>query len=114
MYSNLVRKLKKSAYRIRLGLGDTQVDAMHMCLGLAGEVGEVVDIIKKNVVSHKPIDRQEFVKELGDVEFYLEGLRQAYGIDREEVLRVSKDKLTKRYNGRYSDAAAIARADEAS
>ena len=112
-HRELVRNLKKSPYRIRLDLGDTQVDAMHMCLGLAGEAGEVIDIVKKNVIFHKPIDRLALVKELGDVEFYLEGLRQAYGIDREEVLRVNIEKLTKRYGEKYSDAAALVRADEA-
>jgi len=49
---------------------------------------------------------------MGDLEFYLEGLRQGLDITREQVLNANIEKLSKRYNGfEYSDQAANDRVD---
>ena len=40
-------------------------------LGLAGECGEVVDLIKKEVFHGKPVPREKYVEEMGDVRWYL-------------------------------------------
>jgi len=51
---------------------------------------------------------------MGDLEFYMEGLRQGLGITREEVLAHNIAKLSKRYSsGSYSDKHAQERADKA-
>ena len=61
----------------------------------------------------KPLDRENVIEELGDLEFYMEGLRQGLGITREETLQANVAKLGARYAaGKYSDKAAIARADK--
>lgn len=113
-HHELVRNLKKSPDAILNEVTLTNMDAIHMCLGLSGETGEVVDVVKKHAIFNKPFDRDALVKELGDVEFYLEGLRQTYGITREETVLGNISKLTKRYDGTsYSDAKANNRADEA-
>jgi hypothetical protein len=53
------------------------------------------------------------IEELGDLEFYMEQLRQALLLSREETLAANIAKLSKRYEGlNYSDAAAQARADK--
>jgi hypothetical protein len=57
------------------------------------------------------------IEELGDLEFYMEGLRQGFGITREEVLTTNIYKLAlgpkARYKGgKYSDKAAQDRADK--
>lgn len=108
----LVQNLKKDPEEIFQELTPTRLDAMHMCLGLSGEVGETIDIVKKHVIFNKPLNRAELVKELGDIEFYLEGLRQSFEITREETVEGNIAKLTKRYGESYSDEAALNRADE--
>jgi hypothetical protein len=61
----------------------------------------------------KPLDRGNVLEELGDLEFYMEGLRQGIQATREEVLRHNMAKLSKRYSsGSYSDAQAQERADK--
>lgn len=70
----------------------------HAAMGLAGEAGEVVDVIKKHVFTGKTLDKEELTKELGDVEFYLEALRQQVGISREEILLANWEKLSKRHS----------------
>lgn len=69
--------------------------------------------MKKHVIYNKPLDRENVVEELGDLEFYMEQLRQNVGITREETLAANIAKLEIRYNGlRYSDQAAQQRADK--
>lgn len=72
-----------------------------MGLGLTGEAGEVVDIIKKEKWHGRPMDKVEMLKELGDVAWYLSALAQAYGFSLEEVLAANVDKLEARYPGGF-------------
>ena len=44
--------------------------AVHMGIGIFGEVGELVDAIKKAAVYNKPMDNENVLEELGDIEFY--------------------------------------------
>lgn len=93
-------------------LGALQNNIAHMALGIAGETGEIVDAIKKNVIYDKPLDVENVIEELGDLEFYMAGLRQLLGISRWDTLQANIFKLQKRYATGYSDEAAIARADK--
>jgi len=69
--------------------------------------------IKKHVFYNKEMNLEGLIEELGDLEFYLEGLRQGLGVTREEILEGNIAKLTKRYSeGSYSDKAANERADK--
>ena len=68
---------------------------------------------KKHAIYNKPLDRDNVVEELGDIEFYLQQLRVRLSITREETLHANVQKLRKRYASGYSDAAAQARADKA-
>lgn len=65
-------------------------------------------------IYRKELDRENVIEELGDLEFYLEGIRQGLGLTREECLEHNIRKLSKRYEGlKYSDKAAQDRADKA-
>ena len=50
----------------------------HMCLGIVGEMGELVDAIKKAYVYGKGIDQTNIVEEIGDVSWYTAGLVQYF------------------------------------
>lgn len=50
----------------------------HMCLGIVGEMGELVDAIKKAYVYGKGIDQTNIVEEVGDVSWYTAGLVQCF------------------------------------
>lgn len=92
--------------------GDRSMNLEHMVIGICGEAGEVADGIKKNSIYGKPLDQKNIIEELGDLEFYMAGLRQMLGISRYETLGANVRKLQARYKGGYSDAAAIERADK--
>jgi len=113
-HSEMVAKLVKPGADIIATLTVEKAHTLHMAVGVAGEAGELLDAIKKEVIYNKALDRENVIEELGDLEFYMEGLRQGLGITREETLTRNIEKLSVRYNNFfYSDAAAIERADKA-
>lgn len=86
----------------------------HAILGISGEVGELVDAIKKHLFYGKQLDISNVVEELGDIEYYLQALRLNLKLSRTNILEMNIKKLEKRYPGRvFSNEAAIARADKA-
>lgn len=112
-HAEMVRVLAKPGDVIQEELTGGDAHAWHMATGIVGEAGEIIDAVKKAVIYRKPLDRANLVEELGDMEFYLEGLRQAYGVTREETITGNMDKLAIRYNNyRYSDHAARERVDK--
>jgi len=112
-HPELVAALAKPGADIVATLTAEDAHSLHMAVGIAGEAGELLDAVKKAAIYRKPIDRENVVEELGDLEFYMEGLRQGLGITRQEVLDHNIAKLSKRYSsGTYSDKHAQERADK--
>jgi NTP pyrophosphatase (non-canonical NTP hydrolase) len=113
-HDEMVTALLKSGETIAAELTGKEANLWHLATGVSGEAGELLDAIKKHVVYRKELDRVNVLEELGDLEFYMEGMRQALGINREDCLAANIAKLGKRYEGmRYSDKAAHDRADKA-
>lgn len=113
-YQQFVSALVKDGDKIKQELTGNECHTIHMIMGISGEVGELLDAVKKSVIYRKQLDRVNVIEELGDIEFYLEGFRQSLGIDREETIKENMDKLSKRYAKiQYSDDAAQVRADKA-
>lgn len=113
-YSKMVRTLAKSGATIAQELTGDDAHILHMAVGVSGEAGELLDAVKKAAIYRKPLDRENVIEELGDLEFYMEGLRQGLNISREDTLDANIAKLGKRYEGLvYSDKAAQDRADKA-
>lgn len=84
----------------------------HMCLGVAGEVGELIDPIKNHTIYGKDLDRANVIEEIGDLLFYVQGIINELDLDYNQILQSNADKLNKRYANGYSDQAAQARADK--
>lgn len=104
-YTEFVGQLAKD-------MGSMQADLMHMAVGVSGEAGELIDAVKKYWVYGKELDRGNIIEELGDIEFYMAGIRLLLGIPRHDVLLANRAKLAQRYGDSYSDEAAIARRDK--
>ena len=111
-YSEFVAQKKKPGQDIIDSLTPEGADAWHMASCIPSEAGELFDAVKKCVIYRKPLDRESAVEELGDLEFYMEGLRQNLGITREETLVQNQEKLSGRYKKGYSDTEAQERADK--
>jgi len=112
-HATLVSLLKKPGDTIADSISPAKADLLHMGIGLSGEVGELLDSIKRHCIYSQPLDLVNLIEELGDIEFYLEGLRQNLGISREETIGNNIAKLSKRYpNLTYTDTHAKERLDK--
>lgn len=113
LHQDLVTALVKPGAQIKAELTDGDCNLLHMTIGVSGEAGELLDAVKKAVIYRKPLDRQNVVEELGDIEFFLEGIRQELKISREECLEGNINKLKARYEKlTYSNESAQERADK--
>ena len=72
------------------------------CMGLAGESGELLDLIKKWVFHSKPLDEEHAKKELGDVLWYVAEIAHSMGWDLDEIMTMNIDKLRARYPEGFS------------
>lgn len=66
-------------------------------MGLNGEAGECIDILKKHLFQGHVLDREHIAKELGDVAWYLAVSADAIGYDLETIFQMNIDKLRARY-----------------
>ena len=88
----------------------------HMLMGLTTELGELFDAFKRHLIYDQPLDMDNVTEELGDLEYYLAGLRghlrAAGGPTRADIPKFNMAKLTERYPERYSDFLAQERRDK--
>jgi len=75
----------------------TYPEKWYLALGLAGESGEVTEIIKKHYRHGKELNTEHLREELGDVLWYVTVLAASNGIDLYEVAEANIEKLRKRY-----------------
>ena len=76
---------------------DLQEALCNWSLGLSGEVGEVIEHIKKHCFHGKPLDYDEVEKEIGDVLWYVSALCTELGLNLDGVAQKNVDKLSNRY-----------------
>ena len=78
-------------------------------MGLCGESGEAIDIVKKHLAQGHPLDREGLIKELGEVAWYLAGTAYALDVSLEEVLQQNIDKLKARYSEGFDTRRSVER-----
>ncbi|MCI7026799.1 MAG: nucleoside triphosphate pyrophosphohydrolase family protein [Clostridia bacterium] len=71
-------------------------------MGLCGESGEAIDIVKKWLAQGHELDKAHLAKELGDIAWYLAETATALGLTLEEILQANIDKLRARYPEGFS------------
>jgi NTP pyrophosphatase (non-canonical NTP hydrolase) len=67
-----------------------------MTLGLAGECGEVIEPIKKEIRGDGPLDKDKLCLELGDVLHYLMRIASHYHIDSYDIMAANVEKIEAR------------------
>lgn len=75
--------------------GITERDRTIATMGLAGEVGEVMEILKKRIRDDH-FDKEQFTKEMGDVLYYWARLCRMYGIEPQAVMMANINKIESR------------------
>lgn len=109
-HAKLVARTCKPGSKIIMTIDQSHL--VHMALGIASEAGELVDAVKEHAIYNTSLDIKNIIEELGDLEWYMEGMRARLGLTREEILCYNIDKLNRRYPNLYSDKDAQQRADK--
>ena len=78
-------------------------------MGLCGESGEVIDLVKKHLHQGHTLDREKLIAELGDVAWYLAEIATVLDVSLEEVLEKNIQKLRARYPKGFSEYDSINR-----
>jgi len=105
-FKEYVSQLKSDA------LDCNDVVFIHGVIGIASEAGELVDILKKHMVYHKPLDEAHVKEELGDLLHYMTYLLNTFGWSLAEIMETNVKKLKQRYPNGYSDKKALERKDK--
>ena len=108
MTLNEYQKLAMTTLNPELSQKDTLVNGV---MGLCGEAGEVIDLVKKHLHQGHELDREAIKKELGDIAWYLAETAYVLGFSLEEVFQGNIEKLKMRYPEGFSVEASINRAE---
>lgn len=66
-------------------------------MGLNGEAGEAIDLVKKHLFHNHELDMDKLKLELGDVLWYLAEAAESLDMSLEDIAAANIDKLKKRY-----------------
>lgn len=82
----------------------TRIDCklLHAVIGIAGEAGELIDIIKKVAVYNQPLNIEHLKEEAGDLLHYFQMLCNSQRWSLKDVMQANVDKLKIRYPNGYT------------
>ena len=109
MTANEYQKLAMTTLNPALDKKDVLINGV---MGLCGESGEAIDIVKKWLAQGHELDKEKLAKELGDIAWYLAETAWALDIPLEKILQANIDKLKKRYPEGFSSERSITREQE--
>ena len=94
MTINEYQKLAMTTLNKELSERDILINGV---MGLCGESGEAIDIVKKHLAQGHDLDKAHLAEELGDIAWYLAEVVTVLGYDLEDILQANIDKLRKRF-----------------
>ena len=94
MTINEYQKLAMTTLNPALSEKDVLINGV---MGLCGESGEAIDIVKKWLAQGHELDKEKLAKELGDICWYLAETATALGLSLEDIMTANIEKLRKRY-----------------
>ena len=94
MTVNEYQKLAMTTLNPALSPKDVLINGV---MGLCGESGEAIDLVKKHLAQGHELDKEKLAKELGDIAWYLAETASAIGYSLEDILQMNIDKLRARY-----------------
>lgn len=106
-----INEYQSEALRTASGMSKEYPMLLNGVLGLAGESGECVDLMKKHLFQGHDLDKEHMAKELGDVAWYLAVSAYCIGYKLEDVLRMNVTKLRKRYPNGFEAERSLNRED---
>lgn len=108
MTINEYQKLAMTTLNPELDERDVLINGV---MGLCGESGEAIDIVKKWLAQGHELDKEHLIKELGDIAWYLAETAYILGVDLETVLEKNIDKLRARYPEGFDTSRSVGRSE---
>ena len=106
MQVNEYQKAAMATLNLALDKKDVLINSV---MGLCGESGEAIDIVKKWLMQGDELDKEHLVRELGDVAWYLAEAATALDIPLEAVFQGNLDKLRQRFPNGFDTGASVNR-----
>ena len=94
MTINEYQKLAMTTLNPDLSKKDVLINGV---MGLCGESGEAIDIVKKWLAQGHALDKEKLAKELGDICWYVAETATALDLSLEDIMAANIEKLSKRY-----------------
>ena len=94
MNANEYQQLAMRTLNPELSRKDVLINSV---MGLCGESGEAIDIVKKWLAQGHELDKKKLAKELGDIAWYLAEAATALDMPLGDILQGNLDKLKARY-----------------
>ena len=108
MTINEYQKLSMTTLNPALSDKDVLINGV---MGLCGESGEAIDIVKKWLAQGHELDKEKLAKELGDICWYLAETATALGLSLEDIMAANLEKLRKRYPEGFDAERSVNRKD---
>lgn len=108
MTGNEYQKLAMTTLNPALSQKDVLINGV---MGLCGESGEAIDIVKKHLHQGHALDKEKLIKELGDIAWYLAETAFALDVDLDEVFEGNIAKLKARYPEGFDTQRSVHRTD---
>ena len=108
MTANEYQKLAMTTLNPDLSKKDVLINGV---MGLCGESGEAIDIVKKHLAQGHELDKERLINELGDIAWYLAETATALDVSLDDVLSRNIEKLRSRYPEGFSVEISINRQD---
>ena len=108
MNANEYQRLAMTTLNPALSKKDVLINGV---MGLCGESGEAIDIVKKHLAQGHPLDRDKLVKELGDIAWYLAETAYALDVPLSQILEKNIQKLRARYPEGFDTEKSLRRSD---
>jgi len=108
MTINEYQKLAMTTLNPELSQKDVLINGV---MGLCGESGEAIDIVKKWLAQGHDLDREKLAKELGDICWYLAETATALDLSLEDIMAANIEKLKRRYPEGFDSARSITRTE---
>jgi NTP pyrophosphatase (non-canonical NTP hydrolase) len=104
--ANEYQKLAMTTLNPALDKKDVLINSV---MGLCGESGEAIDIVKKWLAQGHELDKEHLSKELGDIAWYLAEAATALDLNLDDILAANIEKLKKRYPEGFDSSRSVNR-----
>jgi NTP pyrophosphatase (non-canonical NTP hydrolase) len=108
MTVNEYQKLAMTTLNPQLSQKDVLINGV---MGLCGESGEAIDIVKKWLAQGHELDKEKLAKELGDICWYLAETATALDLSLEDIMAANIEKLKRRYPQGFDRDRSVNRAE---